>query len=200
MKNRLFTFLLFLCSLGWLHAEYHPKPGEIWPLVARSQVIVIGTLGVPLERIQECLSTNKHDHVNLTVKTEKMLMGNAAEAFKVSWFTDSRNNSPDPEQVIRSNGKKVMLFLSVSHEDQMERYYFAGDSTESLAESGEEFQQKVLLEIELQRKVIAAPAQAVEAPNPVVLQKVRKLIHATTRKESQMDAFKQLEASGWQIK
>jgi hypothetical protein len=56
MKNRLLPLFLLLCSVGWLHADYHPKPEEIWPLIVRSQVIVIGTLDVPLKRIKECLT------------------------------------------------------------------------------------------------------------------------------------------------
>lgn len=194
--NRLLTLFFLLCAPGWLHANYHPKPEETWPQVVRSQVIVIGTLNVPLERIKECLAT-KHDYVDLTVKTDKMLTGNAAEAFKVSWFTKPGTDSPDLEQVIRSNGKKVMLFLSVSNANQRKIFYFAGNSPKSLAEPSEEFQQQVVREIALQRKVLAAPAQAIAAPNPAVLRQVRELIDATTRKETQMDAFKRLEALGW---
>ncbi|MEO8616327.1 MAG: hypothetical protein ABI600_14370 [Luteolibacter sp.] len=197
MKNLLFALFFLMCSVVSLHADFHPNAEDTWPLVARSQVIVIGTLDVPVERIREFQSSGKHDYLNLTVKTDQVMKGNVAREFNVSWFTKPRSDSPDPEQVIGLNGKNVMLFLSVSHEDRKETLYFAADSTKAVTEYSEKLQQRVLSEIALQRKVLAARDQAVAVPNPAIFQKVKKLIDATTRKESQKDAFKQLEALGW---
>jgi hypothetical protein len=197
MIHRAAVFLFLLGATIRVCADYHPKPEETWPLVATAKVIVTGSLSVPVEEIRKCQASTKHAHVNLTVKRDQVLKGSVPEEFTVKWFTRPAHHSPDPERVMQLDGQKVMLFLTLLGDEPGREFYFAGSSPQALTEPGEPLQKQVRSEILLQQKVLGAIEKSIPPVDHALLGKVGKLIDATTRKDTQTDAFRQLEALGW---
>jgi hypothetical protein len=101
--------------------------------------------------------------------------------------------------VVRKVTKRRTTFKIVtpSSGESGKRFHFAGSSPHALAEPAELLCKKVASEILLQQKTLDAFEKLVPPVDQALLEKVRKLIDATTRKESQMDAFRQLETLGW---
>jgi hypothetical protein len=174
----------------------HPSTEEIWPLVARSHVIATGTLGVPVEAIRACLSSKQHKYVELTVSRDKVLKGNPPATFPVRWFTRPEKNGPDPEYVIKLNGKRVLLFLLEVDETSAKGLYFAGDMTRALVETNTGLLEQVRGEVAAQQKLLKRFDDAWPPAREPLHARVKDLIDAATRKDTQMVAFRQLEELG----
>jgi len=173
-----------------------PKRDEIWLLVAESKVIATGTLGVPVESIRAHLSSKKHDYVELTVHRDESLKGEHPVDFKVRWFTKPVRYSPDPEHVIELDGKKVLLFLVKVDKGSTKGLYFAAQAPGALVEADAKRIEEVRREIMLQKELLARFQELAPPEKEPLYRKVKELIDAATSKETQMDAFRQLEDLG----
>lgn len=198
MIRAILTSLFLLCQMTRAAAEYHPKPEDTWPLVAKAEVIVTGTLDAPVEQIRSSISSGTGAKVYLNVRTDEVIRGGVTKEFSISWHAEEVHYSPSPEQVMKLNGRKVLLFLfKSSDEGGSTRYCFAGSTPHALVESSDALQQRVRSEILVEQKVLAKFEDSAPPVEAAMLGMVRALIDATTRKESQMEAFGKLEALGW---
>ena len=196
MKKILALLLIVCCSGCASVTAYHPQSDALWPLVAQSDVIVTGTMAVPVDHIRSCLASNKHAHAEINVTLWEALKGKTPETFVVRWYTEPRDYAPDPERVIALAGKRVLLFLVDVEDAPVRGYYFAGYTPRALADAAPAQVQEVQNEISAQRQLLAGFSEAFPPAEEPFLRKVKSLIDATTRKDSQMAAFRELEELG----
>ena len=190
--------LVLFAECGYAAVPYEPKSDELWPLVAESHIVVTGTLSVPVKSIQTALDADKHKFVELEVAPDQILKGNLPAPLRVHWYTQREDHSPSPNRVIASDGKKRLLFL-VEVDDLLaftSKIYFAGYTPRALAEPTPEFVTQVRQEIEAQRTILARFGEEFPPVREPLYKKVKELIDKTTQKETQMDAFRQLEKLG----
>ncbi len=169
---------------------------KIWPLVAKSHVIVTGILNVPVDTIKSNLSSNKHNYVELNITPDLVLKGNLTTPFSVRWFTEPRDYLPSPEHVISLNGKKVLLFLIYVDNAPVNGLYFAGYTPQalSLPESG--LIDRIRREVAVQQKILKYFKEEFPPSKEPLYTKVKQLIDKTTKKDTQMAAFTELENLG----
>lgn len=214
MKTTAILLLAFAAGCTTV-SLYYPPSDAIWPVVAQAEVITTGKLAVPAERIRSCLSSNHHDYVEIRVARGTAIKGNPPEDFVVRWYTEPRDYAPDPNDVIALNGKDVILFL-VNATDEVEEdgmpvtildfkaeepyadayFYFAGYTPQALIPSSAAELEDVQHEASTQQQLLANFSEAFPPSEEPLYTKVRKLIDATTRKDSQMAAFRELEKLG----
>lgn len=192
IRHAIAVFVL-LYSMVWAKADYHPKPDETWPLVAKAEAIVTGTLEVPVDEIRKCLSNGQHRDVNISVKCDRVIKGSVPEDLEISWFTKPSASSPDLELLIKLNRQKGLLFISKGEK----QWYFCGYGPQGVLEASDSLEKRIQGELQTQKEVLRSYAKAIPQVNTSLLQAVRKLFDNTTRKETQMDAFRQLIALGW---
>lgn len=197
MLKRVAMFLVFGCAAGCSTvAEYHPDDSELWPLVAKSQVIATGTMSVPVEHIRACQALNRHDYTEIRVTLSEKLKGNPSATFVVRWYTGSSGDAPGAEQVIALDGKKVLLFLADIDEGEGKGHYFAGYTTRALAGADSKQIERVQAEVLAQKQLLARFPEMYPPEGEPLYEKVRNLINATTNKETQVEAFRALEELG----
>ena len=175
---------------------YHPKPEEIWPLLAKSTIIATGALTVPVEFIRSRLSSNRHDFVEIHVARDEVLKGTVAPTFTVRWYTAPSHWDPDAERVIAFNGKRALLFLVEGEDPAANELYFGGYTPRSLSDPDVVLLQQVQREVSAQRDLLAQFDELVSAAEEPLYEQVKHLIDETTRPDTQMTAFRQLEELG----
>ena len=194
--KRTATALLVVFVAGCASAAYHPGPEEVWPLVAKSSVILTGTLEMPVDRIRACLASNCHAYVDVTVTTGQVLKGHAPPHLAVRWFTELRHHAPEPERVISFNGRQALIFLHEVQDPAVKGFYFAGDTPRALSDAGDAHVQEVRREVAAQQEILLRFAEDFPPAKEPLLGKVRGLMDAATRKATQADAFRRLEELG----
>jgi hypothetical protein len=194
---RLTIFLVLLIATGCVTTPiYYPQPHELWPLVAKSHLIVTGTLIVPVEQIRACLISNEHRYVELIVITDQFLKGNAAEQLAIRWYTEPRDYAPHPEHVMSFDGKKSFLFLVHVDDDPAGAFYFVRNAGPALSDLEEAFLEQLQSEITVQRELLARFEEIFPPDDEPLSDRVANLIEATTREATQSRAFRRLETLG----
>ena len=107
----LLTFVL-IPTRGWCDSPSIPKFDEISSLAAKSDLIVTGTLRIPIHEIQQSVSSGTHKYVKIDVTCDRALKGLAPETARVTWFTEERPGAPSPSRIIELDGKRAILFLT----------------------------------------------------------------------------------------
>jgi hypothetical protein len=205
--------LLLLCAAGCAttaerdtgSAELH----EHWGLVARSHIIATGTMRVPVEQIRSHLASGQHEYVELKIKRDKVLKGTVSGEFAVRWFTRPRFYSPLPEDVIASDDKKVLVFLtqvdnrgiSIAGSSGFERpgiteLFFAGSTPQALRHLDACLVRQIKQEVATQERILAQFDNEFPPAEEALYEEVKGLIDATTREERQKRAYRELEALG----
>jgi hypothetical protein len=196
MKKTTIPFLFF-CATGCVTlTAYHPQPDAIWPLVAQSHVIATGTLNVPVDHIRSCLASNQHGYAEISVSMDQAPKGTPPKTFVVRWFTKARDYAPAPDRVIALNGKKAMLFLVDVDDAPVSGYYFAGFTPRALSDAGDAQVEQVRREVTAQQQFLAQFSKAFPPAEEPLYERVKDLVDATTRRDSQMAAFRELEELG----
>jgi hypothetical protein len=185
------------CSV-WLAAAYadQPKPDELWALIAESQIVATGMLEVPVAEIRSRIESHKPEYVGLILKNAKALKGSAPSEIPIRWYTDARGYALRPERIISLNGRNAVLFLIKVDEESVKGFYFAGDTPKAIADADAGFLEKVRAEVSAQEQILKSFDNRFPPANEPLYQKVKDEIDATTRKSTQMGAFRQLEQLG----
>jgi hypothetical protein len=196
--------------------RYSPPMDALWPLVAKSHVILTGTLTVPVELITSCLASNQHDYVELHVETQQIYKGNiSGNNIGIRWYTKADGFSPSPEFIIASNNKTVLLFLEDAKmllygseseevlgfepkEPKLDDYfYFAGSTSNAMSLASADKVGRVKQEIEKQKQILARFNDMFSPSDENLYEKVKSHIDNSTRDaESQKTAFRDLESLG----
>lgn len=193
--KRLITCLLCTVWLAAARAD-QPKPDELWAIIAESHVVATGMLEAPVAEIQSRIESRKPEYANLILKNAKAQKGSAPSEIPVRWYTEALEYAPTPERIISLNGKNAVLFLIKVDEDSVNGFYFAGDTRKAIAEPDEGFLEKVRVEVSAQEQILKSFANRFPPGSEPLYQNVKVMIDATTRKKTQMEAFRQLEKLG----
>jgi len=173
------------------------EQGSIWPLVAQSAIIVTGTLDVPVAEIRRALASKEHHYVKFQVQVDEVLKGHADRVVTVCHFTQPSGFGVSPAALMQAHGNKAILFLVETSEEWSGcKRYFAGHSPGALESVSPEVLEQVRKELSEQATTLRDFNQLFPPKDEPLYQDVKRLIDATTNKDTQEQAFSQLEGLG----
>ena len=116
---RMGTLMTFRWTLLWLvlslltpGAALAEKEYPFWQLVAKSYMIVEGTLEVPTDQSRKAEQTGAHHYVAVNVLVRKVLKGPETESMTFRYYTDTElYGGVTRNQIISWNGQPVVVFL-----------------------------------------------------------------------------------------
>jgi hypothetical protein len=153
MKFELKIIFIALTLLwpGVVQAEAK-KEYPFWLLVAKSVLIVEGTLDVPVSAIQKAGQNGDHDYVQVKVAVNRTLKGKQeAQEFNFRYYTDNEQyGGVSRQKIISLNGKSAIVFL----QNVKEKYYLAAYTPEAVQSSGTMLADRVQKESAAQEKLI----------------------------------------------
>lgn len=177
-------------------AARDPDCDTIWRVVAQSHVIVTGTLQVPVESVRKSISSKKYEYVQINVICDQVLKAKARKTISVRWYTEPNEYSPSAERVMALDGKKVILFLVEADDEAAKGFYFVSGTFCALSEANTGLVERIRSEVKMQRDLSEGLAKVFPPKDEPLYAKVKGLIEATTHKDTQMAAFRDLEALG----
>jgi len=134
MKNKIQIIVVMLILLfpGLAGAE---KEYPFWRLVAKSVLIVEGTLEVPVAEIQKAAETGEHDYVVVNIAVQANLKREAeSPSVTFRYYTDTETyGGVTRDQITALNGKAAVVFLQKVGEN----YYLAAYAPETVQPAGE---------------------------------------------------------------
>ena len=153
--NRIFNiFVLLALTFLWprlVQAEPQ-KEYPFWQLVAKSYLIVEGTLDMPVADIQQAGQSGNHDYVQVKVAVDNTLKGKPeSQDFSFRYYTDTEQyGGVSRQKIISLNGKSATVFL----QNVKEKYYLAAYVPETLQSAGVALADRVRKEVSVQEKLI----------------------------------------------
>ena len=153
MKFELKIFLI-IWALFWpglVQAEAK-KEYPFWQLVAKSVLIVEGTLDVPVSAIQKAEQSGDHEFVQVQVAVSKTLKGKPeSQELSFGYYTDTEQyGGVSRQKIIPLNGKSVIVFL----QNVREKYYLAAYAPETLQYASAMLADRVQKETAIQENLI----------------------------------------------
>ncbi len=154
MKRTSNIIVLLALTLLWpgvAPAEVE-KEYPFWQLVAKSYLIVEGTLEVPVADIQKAEQNSDHDFVKIQVAVNKILKGEVnSRKLNFRYYTDTEQyGGVSRQKIISLNGKPVIVFL----QNVKEKYYLAAYTPETLQSNSATQADNVRKEVSAQEKLI----------------------------------------------
>jgi hypothetical protein len=148
---KIIFIILILLWPGMVQAE---KECPFWQLVAKSVLIVEGTMDVPVTAIQKAGQNGDHDYVKVKVAVSKTLKGTLEpQDFDFRYYTDTEQyGGVSRQKIIPLNGKSVIVFL----QNVREKYYLAAYVPEAMQSANAALADRVQKEAGIQEKLIQA--------------------------------------------
>jgi len=157
-----------------------------------SPIIAVGTLRVPIERIEATQAPGKHEYVELRFEITQFLRGSAEASTDIRWYSEDRPYAPNRSDLIELNGKTVVAFLLRTGESTRHGIYFSGHTRDAVQPAASEAVERIKAEIDRQRALLAEyPAGLPEVPKSQ-LDLVRGLLDEPTVKGRAELAFERL--------
>jgi hypothetical protein len=153
--NRIFIiFVLLSLTFLWpglVQAEPE-KEYPFWQLLAKSVLVVEGTLDVPVADIQQAGQSGDHDYVHVKVAVSKTLKGKPeSQNFIFRYYTDNEQyGGVSRQRIISLDGKSTVVFL----QSVKEKYYLAAYAPDTLQSASAELADRVRKEASAQEKMI----------------------------------------------
>ena len=202
MMNRflwqiLFCFLTALSSneLGMCGDLVDQDRDELWRVVVRSHLIVAGVPKVPVEAVRASTASPSGCYIPIEVKCHDVLKGPIRDVIELQWYSKG-NTSPTAARVMDMDGRKMLFFSVQSHHGSQTRYYFVSGMTSSLRLSTPEHLEQTRSELRNQRRLLDTFVARFQPRDVPLYSRVKDLIDATTRGESEVNAFSELESLG----
>jgi hypothetical protein len=128
------------------------KGYPFWQLVAKSVLIVEGTIEVPVAAIQKAEQSGDHDYVQVPVAITRALKGKAeSQDFNFRYYTDTEQyGGVSRNAIIPLNGQRVIVFL----QNVKEKYYLAAYAPETVQSASAALVDRVHKETTAQEKLI----------------------------------------------
>jgi hypothetical protein len=128
------------------------KEYPFWQLVAKSVLIVEGTLDVPVPAIQTAGQSGDHEYIQVKVAVSRTLKGKLkSENFDFRYYTDTEQyGGVSRQKIIPLNGKSAIVFL----QNVRGKYYLAAYATETLQSASAMLADRVQKESAAQEKLI----------------------------------------------
>jgi hypothetical protein len=153
MKTNLKIIFIALVFL-WPGVSQAGKEYPFWQLVAKSYLIVEGSIDVPVAEIRNAGQTGDHDYVEIKVVVSKILKGiPGSQDINFRYYTDTEQyGGVSRNKIIPLNGKSAIVFL----QNVREKYYLAAYAPEAMQSANAALAARVQKEAEMQEKVIQA--------------------------------------------
>jgi hypothetical protein len=147
-----FKFILMAVILLWPGMAQAEKEYSFWQLVAKSVLIVEGTMDVPVAAIHKTEQNGDHEYLEVKVAVSKTLKGKReAQDFNFRYYTDTEQYGGVPRsKIISLNGQAVILFLQKVREN----YYLAAYAPETMQQANADLVRRVNKEAVTQEKLI----------------------------------------------
>jgi len=149
-----FKIVLIVFTLLWPGLVLAEEEYPFWRLVAKSVLIVEGTINVPVAAIQKAEQEGDHDYVAIKVAVSKTLKGKLeSQDFNFRYYTDTEQyGGVSRQNIIPLNGKSVIVFL----QNVREKYYLAAYQPETLQSASATLADRVQKEAAILEKLIQA--------------------------------------------
>ena len=133
MKTEL-KIILMMLALLWPGVSQAGKEYPFWQLVAKSYLIVEGSIKVPVAAIRKTEQNGDHDYVEIKVAVSKTLKGiPESQDINFRYYTDTEQyGGVSRKKIIPLNGKSTIVFL----QNVREKYYLAAYVPEALQSAG----------------------------------------------------------------
>ena len=147
-------FILLTLTLLLPTMSQAEKENSFWQLVAKSYLIVEGTIDVPVAEIRNAGQTGDHDYVEIKITVIQSLKRKPESRNVIfRYYTDTEQyGGVSRNKVISFNGKSVIVFL----QNIREKYYLAAYVSEAMQSATLERVSRVQKEVETQEKMIQA--------------------------------------------
>jgi hypothetical protein len=155
MKTEL-KILLVVITLLWpgvIQAEAE-KEYPFWQLVAKSYLIVEGTVDVPVAAIQKAEQSGDHEYVEVRIAVTTAHKGKPESPdFKFRYYTDTEQyGGVSRRKIISLNGRRVLVFL----QNVREKYYLAVYAAAAMQSASADLADRIRKEVSAQEKLIRA--------------------------------------------
>jgi hypothetical protein len=147
-----FKIIFIVYSLLYPGIAQAEKEYPFWRLVAKSYLIVEGTIEVPVDDIRKAIETGEHDYVKVPVSVTTALKGQPESSeFNFRYYTDTElYGGVSREKILAQKGKPVVLFL----QKVREKYYLAAYAPETLQPVSRDLAQRIKQENDIQEKQV----------------------------------------------
>lgn len=147
-------FILLALTLLLPTMSQAEKENSFWQLVAKSYLIVEGTIDVPVAEIRNAGQTGDHDYVEIKITVIQTLKRKPESRNVIfRYYTDTEQyGGVSRNKVISFNGKSAIVFL----QNIGDKYYLAAYVSEAMQSSTLERVSRVRKEVETQEKMIQA--------------------------------------------
>ncbi len=151
ISNISILLVLTLLWPGLVQAEAE-KEYLFWRLVAKSVLIVDGTMDVPVAAVQKAEQSGEHEYVVVKVAVSKILKGTPeSQDFNFRYYTDTEQyGGVSRQKIIPLNGKSAIVFL----QNVRGKYYLAVYATEAMQSASAALADRVRKEADIQEKLI----------------------------------------------
>ena len=125
-----FKIIFIVLILFWPGLVQAEKEYPFWQLVAKSVLIVDGTMDVPVAAVQKAEQSGDHGYVVVKVAVKTALKGKPEpQDFNFRYYTDTEQyGGVSREQIAQFNKGSVIVFL----QNVKEKYYLAVYATEAM--------------------------------------------------------------------
>ena len=147
-----FKIIFIVLILFWPGLVQAEKEYPFWQLVAKSVLIVDGTMDVPVAAVQKAEQSGDHGYVVVKVAVKTALKGKPEpQDFNFRYYTDTEQyGGVSREQIAQFNKGSVIVFL----QNVKEKYYLAVYATEAMQSASAALADRVRKEADIQEKLI----------------------------------------------
>ncbi len=155
MKTELKIVLMVWALLwpGMVQAEAENEY-PFWRLVAKSYLIVEGTMEVPVAAILKAEQSGEHEYVEVPVAVKTALKGELeSPGFKFRYYTDTEQyGGVSRQKIISLNGQPVVVLL----QNVREKYYLAVYAAAAMQSASADLADRIHQEVSAQEKLVQA--------------------------------------------
>lgn len=194
------TSLLALV-LGLSAAQAKPVPARLCPadaklasLLAASDLVLVGRMDVPQQRIVDEAHKSSPEYVDILIKVEDVVKGGSVSTATVRFYPQDAAYKPSNQAVLDLAGEPAMLFLT-RVDDGPVGLYFAGYTPDALKRATDQTVAAVRAEVYRQSQIAASWHRDATLPH---FAEVRALIARLNRVggDQQQRVFDRLGALG----
>ncbi len=146
--------IILALTFLWPGINQAEEVKPFWQLVAKSYLIVEGTIEVPVAEIRNAGQTGDHDYVEVKIAVNKTLKGQPeTQNVTFRYYTDTEQyGGVSREKIIPLNGRSATVFL----QNVRDTYYLAAYVPEAMQSANAELAARVQKEAGIQEKMIQA--------------------------------------------
>lgn len=171
-----------------------PGDAKLANLIAASEIVLIGKMDVPLQRLMDGARKPSPDYLDIPIQVESVVKGAGMVSATVRFYPQDAAYKPSNSNIITLADKPAILFLTRVDEGPV-GLYFAGNTPDALMPATETTTAATRIETARQARITASWRADTALPR---FAEVRALISRLGRVsgDEQQRVFNQLEALG----